>query len=219
MSSVAILGKGCYPRSEFPRYLLESADHLICCDGAFGSYLRHKHPSRELPDVVIGDLDSLSKAAREKYSDIIVHVREQDDNDQTKALRYALDHYCKEEPCEIHFLGSTGAREDHTVGNMSLLMEYERQFHLSERGIKADIISDWSTMFAVTDTCTFYAGAYSAVSIFSPDNTLKIKSTGLRWKTDEVVFDNWWKATLNKPTEDYVRLEFSHPSMALIVLS
>ena len=48
---------------------------------------------------------------------------------------------------------------------------------------------------------------------------LKIKSEGLRWKTDDVVFDNWWKATLNKATQDTVRLEFNHKSIALIALN
>mgnify|MGYP002517133227 CR=1 FL=1 len=34
-----------------------------------------------------------------------------------------------------------------------------------------------------------------------------------------VIFDNWWKATLNKASQDNVKLEFSHPSMALIILN
>lgn len=221
MKTITILGKGCYPRKPYPQYLLDSADVVICCDGAFNSWLRHKHSSRQLPDVVIGDLDSLSPAMRRKYADIIVHVDEQEDNDQTKAVKYALEHVCTDpgEEYEIHFVGSTGLREDHTVGNMSLLMEYERRFHLAQRGIKADIVSDWTTMFAVTDSCTFYAGDCRGISLFCPDNTVRIKSEGLRWPTDDVVFDIWWKATLNKPTADYVKLTFSHPAMALIVLS
>ena len=56
------------------------------------------------------------------------------------------------------------------------------------------------------------------VSIFSPDNSLKIRSKGLEYPTDEVVFDNWWKGTLNKASQDNVRLEFSHRSMALVIL-
>ena len=54
--------------------------------------------------------------------------------------------------------------------------------------------------------------------IFTPDNSLKIRSKGLEYPTDEVVFDNWWKATLNKSVDDTVRLELSHRSIALIIL-
>ena len=43
-------------------------------------------------------------------------------------------------------------------------------------------------------------------------------SLGLEYPTDDVIFDNWWKATLNKAVADTVRLEFNHPSMALIIL-
>jgi hypothetical protein len=32
------------------------------------------------------------------------------------------------------------------------------------------------------------------------------------------LFDNWWKATLNKTVQDKVRLELSHKSIALIIL-
>ena len=85
-------------------------------------------------------------------------------------------------------------------------------------GINVDMISDNATMFAVTDTFEMECGEGRKISIFSPDNSLKIKSEGLEWPTDEVVFDNWWKATLNRAVQDKVRLEFSHRSIALIML-
>ena len=80
------------------------------------------------------------------------------------------------------------------------------------------MISDEGTAFAANDTIEFDCGIGRRVSIFSPDNSLKIKSEGLEYPTDDVVFDNWWKATLNKAVQDTVRLEFSHRSMALIIL-
>jgi len=79
-------------------------------------------------------------------------------------------------------------------------------------------VADEGTMFAVNDTIEFDCGTGRSVSIFSPDNTLCIRSEGLEYPTDGVVFDNWWKATLNRSSQDKVRLEFSHRSMALIVL-
>lgn len=221
MKSIAILGDGCYPRKAYPLYVLDTADVVICCDGAFVKWLRHSHSMRQLPDAVIGDLDSLPASLRRRYPDIMVHVDEQENNDQTKALIYALEHFCNDpsEEYEIHFIGASGRREDHTVGNMSLMMEYERRYHLSDRGIRAQMLSDWTVMFAVSGSCRFYAGDSREVSLFCPDPTVQIKSEGLRWPTDDVVFDNWWKATLNKPSADYVTLTFSHPAIALIVLS
>ena len=84
--------------------------------------------------------------------------------------------------------------------------------------ISVEMISDHGTMFAVTDTFEMDCGEGRKVSIFSPDNSLRIRSEGLEWPTDDVVFDNWWKATLNRASQDNVRLEFSHRSIALIML-
>jgi hypothetical protein len=82
-----------------------------------------------------------------------------------------------------------------------------------------EAVTDEGTIFAINDTTEFDCGTGRSVSIFSPDSTLKIKSSGLEYQTEGVVFDNWWKATLNKASQDNVRLEFNHPSMALIILN
>ncbi len=86
-------------------------------------------------------------------------------------------------------------------------------------GIQVQMITDHATMIAVTDTVEMDCGEGRQVSIFSPDNTLRIQSEGLKWKTDDVVFDNWWKATLNVAVQDNIRLEFSHRSIALIMMN
>lgn len=111
------------------------------------------------------------------------------------------------------------ASEHHTIGNLSLLMEYARSYGIEEKGINITMVSDYTTAFAVTDCTEFQCGEGRKVSIFSPDNSLKIKSEGLMYRTDDVVFDNWWKATLNKAVEDTVKLTFSHKSIALVIMN
>ena len=217
--TVVIICDGQFPESEYPRYLMRTADYTICCDGALTKYLRHSRSifgEERRPDLVIGDMDTLSRAMQKKHDDIIIKVEEQEHNDQTKAVRWALTEM--EGVGYIYILGATGGRLDHTIGNASLLMEYTRMFDLAAKGITIEMISDTCTAFAVNDTVEFDCGIGRKVSIFSPDNSLRIKSKGLEYPTDEVVFDNWWKATLNKAVTDTVRLEFSHPSMALIIL-
>lgn len=212
MPSVVILCNGEFPRKAYPLYLLESADAVVCCDGAAVKYVRKF--GEKLPEAVIGDMDSLPKSWREKLAPIVVHVEEQDYNDLTKAMRYVLEHH--PDVTDIHILGATGLREDHTVGNLGLLMEYTRMFDLE--GVRVEMVSDFSSAFALTDSCELHVGTGRRVSLFSPDNSLTIKSEGLQWPTDGVVFDNWWPATLNRATADVVKLTFSHPSRALIVL-
>ncbi len=216
--SAAIIGNGLFPKKEYPLYLLGQADHIICCDGAFSNYLRYSRSAgvTRLPDAIIGDMDSLSPAAQKEYGSLIVRVDDQDTNDQTKAFRHVIGNF--RDVTDIFFLAATGKREDHTIGNMSLLMEYAGYPEVTDRGIRLQIISDFSTILPVTDSISMECGQGRAISIFSPDSSLRICSEGLRWPTDNVVFDNWWKATLNRASEDTVKLTFSHPSIALIVM-
>lgn len=188
---------------------------IVCCDGhALNAFLRNRESifgdnSRE-PDAVVGDMDSMSHALAKKYSKILVKVEEQDDNDQTKAYHFILNNFPDVDT--IHFIAATGKREDHTIGNLGLLMEYAKS-----EGPALDMVSDYSTAFVMTDSGELYLGKGRRISIFSPDNSLKITSKGLQWQTSGVVFDNWWPATLNKTTEDVVKLDFSHKSLVLII--
>lgn len=215
--TVVIICDGQFPKTEYPRYLIRTADFIICCDGALKKFITNSKSifgEERLPDLVIGDMDTLPASWQKKYADIIIKESEQDHNDQTKAVRWALNNISGIE--NLYIVGSTGGRADHTIGNLSLLMEYTRMFELGEIVVQA--ITDEGTIFAVNDTIEFDCGTGRSVSIFSPDGSLKIKSVGLEYPTDDVVFDNWWKATLNKASQDNVRLEFNHPSMALIIL-
>ena len=215
---VIIICDGKFPKKEYPRYLIRTADYIICCDGALKKFISNSvsiFGEERLPDLVIGDMDTLSKTLQQKYADIIIKETEQEHNDQTKAVRWVLNNLKDIE--SIHIMGATGGRADHTIGNTSLLMEYTRMFNLQD--IVIEMVSDEGIIFPITDTMEFECGEGREVSIFSPDVTLNIKSEGLMYPTDDVIFDNWWKATLNKASRDTVRLTFSHKSIALVMLN
>ena len=212
MTSIIILCDGAFPTQPYPLYLLDSAEGVVCCDGALEKLLAHNPSARPL--AVVGDMDTLPEALQKQFSAVVVREREQDDNDLTKAMRWVLREH--PELAEIVILGATGLREDHTIGNLGLLMEYTRLFDLGER--KVTMVSDYGTAFAITDTCDLHLGEGRRFSLFSADNTLRIASEGLQWPTDNVVFDAWWKATLNRTVAPIVSLHFNHPSSALVIV-
>ena len=215
MNHIVILCDGAFPRKEYPLYLLESADAVVCCDAAVLKYLRFtrkRYGQERLPEAVIGDFDSLSPAWQKRLSALLIRDSGQEDNDLTKAMRYVLATWPEVE--QITILGAGGLREDHTVANLGLLMEYTRLFDLGSR--RVEMVSDFGTAFAITDSCQLHLGAGRRISLFSADNSLNIKSTGLQWPTDNVVFDAWWPATLNRTTDDKVTLTLSHPSRVLV---
>ena len=211
--NVVILAAGEFPRKAYPKILLFGADKVVCCDSALKTALRLGINV----DVGIGDMDSVSTPVLEKFKGKIVQVPEQETNDLTKAMRFVLEEW--PEADQIVILGGTGKREDHTVGNLSLLMEYEKQYGLWERGISVQMISDWSTAFAVGNSCSLMVGEGRSVSLLTCDTTLKLKSEGLEWPLEGVELSNWWRATLNRATSDEIKLEFSHPAPLLVILN
>ena len=217
MSTAVIIGGGDFPRKPYPRELIRRADIIVCCDGnALKAFLRNREAifgnDNRRPDAIVGDMDSMTPRLAKEYSHLLIKIEEQDDNDQTKALHHILDHYPDVDT--IHILAATGKREDHTIGNLGLLMEYAREGSLPQ----LDMVSDYSTAFVVTDSCDLILGRGRRISLFSPDNSLKLKSKGLVWPTDNVIFDNWWPATLNRTDDDTIHLDFSHKSLVLIIV-
>lgn len=201
--SIVILAAGDFPRAETPLRALREADVRICCDSAAENLVA----AGMEPDRIVGDLDSLSAQFRERYTDRIIHIAEQDDNDLTKAFHLALTM----DPGRITIVGATGKREDHTLGNVSLLLDYAR-----EAPCPVGMMTDYGRFEAIFDTATLPAFPGRQVSIFAFDNSLKIKSAGLKYPTDEVRFDTLWKATLNEALSDTFTLTLSHPSGVLL---
>ena len=161
MNSVVILCNGAFPTQPYPLHLLDSAEGVVCCDGALVKWLERTPSARPL--MVVGDMDSLPKELQERFSSCIFHETEQDYNDLTKAMRWVLREH--PEVSEITILGATGLREDHTIGNLGLLMEYTRMFELGER--RVSMVSDYGTAFAITDSCdlrTYWDSSFLATT-------------------------------------------------------
>ena len=110
-----VLANGEYPAAAPPLQILADAPYVICCDGGADEYIRNGH----IPNLIIGDGDSISEENRKKYGYLLHRISEQDTNDQTKAVNYLLSQGKR----RIAIVGATGKREDHTLGNISLLMD------------------------------------------------------------------------------------------------
>ena len=110
-----ILANGEYPTHPLPLRMLEEAKFVVCCDGAANEYISRGHT----PDVIIGDGDSLSPEYKELFAPIIHRIADQETNDQTKAVLFLQ----KKGYRKIAIVGATGKREDHTLGNISLLID------------------------------------------------------------------------------------------------
>jgi thiamine pyrophosphokinase len=176
-----ILANGDYPTNPIPLQVLTEAPFVVCCDGAANEHIARGFT----PDVIIGDGDSLSEENKLRFAHIMKRVPCQETNDQTKAVRYLLEHGKR----SIAIVGATGKREDHTLGNISLLVEYMRM------GADVRIYTDHGVFIPCKGTCSFDCQPGQNVSIFNI-SAHGMKSTGLQYPIYD--FTALWQGTLNK---------------------
>lgn len=136
---VLIIAGGVFPSVKLLEEELKSSSVVICADsGANGLY-----SNNVTPDILMGDFDSISKEAlkyfEEKGCAIDKYPKEKDLTDSEIALKKALELGAK----EIVFLGCTGHRLDHVMGNLGLLAK------CCELNVEAYIKDDNNTIFAV----------------------------------------------------------------------
>ena len=221
--SYVILCNGDFPRKKEVLQILIQADLLVCCDGAADELLKYREP-----DIVIGDIDSISERTQKILKGRIQKVTEQETNDLSKAFRYVCDKIChlrdesgyiKPDRISIRILGATGKREDHTLGNISHLADFCEVTDKMDENIALSMISDYGMFIPLTDDVSMDIPEGTNISLFSFDPALKITSEGLQYPVDNVVFDMWWKATLNCVGKSPISLRFNHKSKVLLYIS
>ena len=121
---ILLLLDGEEPSAAVLNQFVESASLIIATDGA-ASYA-HAHTISL--NVIIGDMDSLSKDVRKGYEAKgvrIIEEAEQQSNDFEKALRFIL---AEDLGKNIVVLGIHGKRTDHLLTNFSVMLRYTDSF-------------------------------------------------------------------------------------------
>lgn len=183
-----IIANGAFPKKKFLINELKNAPFVIVCDGA----IKHIDRLNIRVDVIIGDLDSINKKLKEKYFKKIVYVPDQMSNDLSKAFYYGLNLGFD----KFIILGATGKREDHTLGNISLLLLYAKS-------CKNIIMkSDYGEFEVVKTPCKISSVKGQQISIFCFDPHIKISSKNLKYPLKELSLPLLASATLNEALED-----------------
>jgi thiamine pyrophosphokinase len=197
-----ILADGSFPEHEIPLGCLRNASRIICCDGAAGSLIKFGLE----PFAIVGDCDSLNKEIFKKYHDRIFKDTGQETNDLTKAVMWAHGSGYD----DLVIVGATGKREDHTIGNISLLAEYVRM-------VRVIMVTDTGIFYPFLESCRVPSIKGQQVSLFSINPETEITSTGLMYPLQERKLRNWWEATLNEAEGDNFELEFNDGSVIVYV--
>lgn len=198
MVTTAILADGAPPTHPAARAAFDAASRLVCCDGAY----RKARALGRLPDLVVGDGDSLSAADRAALGERFVSIAEQETNDLDKAFRTAVARFGG---AGIVILGAGGLREDHFLGNVFRLPGFARA------APDVAMVTDAGTFTVVTGARRYACRPGEAVSVFAPDPAARATSEGLEWPLDGVSLAELWRGTLNRTTGTSFRLACDRP--------
>lgn len=197
-----VVANGSFPVGRIPQELLSKASVIIACDGAAESL----HQRGLTPSYIVGDLDSIPDTLRQTYADRIHHIEDQEINDLTKAINFAHDKGFQ----EVLILGATGLREDHTLGNISLLMDYAPRFK------QIEMLSDYGLFTPLLHTTTLQSQPGQQVSIFNLYPEGEISTDQLRWALHKRKLTAWWQGTLNEAMNTEFTITLSEAARVII---
>lgn len=157
MGRCVIVGGTNINNYDFIREKLSADDYIIFCD----SGLKHMENLRVQPSLIVGDFDSNDNPHLDVET--IVLPCEKDDTDTVYAVKEAI----KRGYDNFLLIGVVGARLDHTLGNVSILL------HLDSLGKKGCIIDDYSEMKTVSNEPAYIEDSYSFFSLLNISGTAK----------------------------------------------
>ncbi|MDR0333539.1 MAG: thiamine diphosphokinase [Dysgonamonadaceae bacterium] len=190
-SQTIIIANGRFPTDETPLSFIKNADFIVCCDGAVNDFIT----CGGKPDAIVGDCDSISEENRIRYADIIFADDDQYTNDLTKAVTFCVN----QRRTNIVILGGTGKREDHTLGNISLLMEYMKIANVK-------MVTNYGVFTPICSDTSFKSFEGQQVSLFTIDNA-PITTHNLKYPLHKAILTNWWQGTLNESCGDVFSIE------------
>ena len=169
MKRCVIVGGADINNYRFIRENLRAEDYMIFCD----SGLKHLEPLQMPPSLIVGDFDSHENPHLDVET--IVLPCEKDDTDTVYAVKEAV----KRGFDDFLLIGVVGARLDHTLGNVSILL------YLDSLGKHASIMDDYSEMEMVSDKPVSICGRYSFFSLLNITGCAKgITITGAKYPLD-----------------------------------
>jgi thiamine pyrophosphokinase len=192
-----IIADGRFPKTKYLQSLLTVATKIIACDGAVVRLIKHGIP----PNYIIGDCDSITANIYQQFSQIIIKDSDQNSNDLTKAVNLAV----KLQLDNVVILGATGLREDHTIANIVLLVEFYQSIkHIT-------MISDYGIFTVHQGVANITTIKGQQISLFAPLDGTTVNCKELKWPLTNYSFKLWNSGTLNEATGNNLTIKSNKP--------
>ena len=204
-----IMSGGEKPKDEVIRKYASSCELIIGVDKGC-NYL---YDLNITPQYIVGDFDSSKAEVIKKLENLgaakYKYNCEKDFTDSEEAFELAIS----KKASEIYFLGSTGKRLDHTLGNLGLLLK------ALNSGVLTEIVDDRNKMFLINkNTSIKRDNKYKYVSFLAYDSIVEEFSIkGAKYNLDKYTLKIGDSRTVsNEFITDEISLEISNGSILVV---
>jgi thiamine pyrophosphokinase len=193
---VAIIANGEPEDEELIKEILKDVHTIIAADE--GADLCAK--LKIIPNIIIGDLDSISTKTMEKFESCeVIYRPDQNTNDLTKALEHAKTL----SPSIIKIIALWGRRTDHMISNLLIASSWDSNIPLL-------IFDNYGKMFFLNAGRHRYKGKPGeTVSMFSLGEIKNLTLKGFRYPLHKKTFSPSFNGLSNIYDSGTVSIEFS----------
>jgi len=137
-----------------------------------------------LPDMVVGDMDSLPAEVQNELISKQIEIRRFDCRKDMTDTQIAVDAAIEKGADEIEILAGIGSRFDHSLANVYLL------FRAMKQGVKAKIVSGIHEIFLIEGKSMIMDEAGSIISFLPLERYAKgVTLKGFEYETDNIDMD------------------------------
>lgn len=159
------------PAADLVASLVDWADVVVGADSGGDRLVAYGYE----PDLVVGDLDSVSDALRGRLGpDRVVFDDDRDTTDLDKCLRHLRARGAR----EVRVVGATGGRLDHILGALASLTA-------APDGMTVVLVDDRFETWRVDGQTTFEAPPGTVVSLIAPAGAQGVTTRGLQWPLED----------------------------------
>ena len=173
MTKLVIIANSAMPNLDLCHKLIQNSDLVIACDGGFTHCITNGFKC----DILIGDLDSISKqqlATAAQQNIEIIKLDNQHNNDLSKAL-----HYAKElNPSKIDIIGVDGGDYAHQMANYLALLEHDVDASLQLTDCVVKSVTHLNPLHYSIDS-------KSGFSVFSIGISKGVNISGAKWELSD----------------------------------
>lgn len=177
MKRCLIIANGTKPSKQKINKLISLGYNFIICADGGAEAARKMHIK---PDVIIGDLDSVSTETLKHFSDVeIIRLHRQNDTDVEKCLKYAMGKKFR----EVMLVGATGDRLDHMICNLGIVIKFFQK-------IRIHILHEENILSCYNSNVKLPVEKNEIISLYGFGERCTITGTGLKYamKNKRLVF-------------------------------